>query len=152
MVGKAPLGECAQGQTHHRRALGRAIPRWVACPQSPPPFHPAGGKYPPGPCGARPTIRVSWSLALSVAMERSFVVLLFGSASTRKTLNPLSTVRGELQYLSHCGSYGLASPRTFTCLWILTRDASIRQIGNVPPSLSLMVPVNTQSRSPNRLK
>ena len=29
---------------HHRRALGRVIPWWVARPQSPPPFHPAAGR------------------------------------------------------------------------------------------------------------
>src|SRR4051794_36667175 len=37
-----------------RRTVGRAIPRWVARPQSPPPFHPAGRGYRRGGRGTRP--------------------------------------------------------------------------------------------------
>src|SRR6478672_1694863 len=107
MAGKGPLGAVAQGQTHHWRAVGRVIPWWVARPQSPPLFHPTGGEYRPGACGARPSSRrgriaslagqsphqlakegspgtttgARLSLALSVAMDRSFVVLVFGFAS-----------------------------------------------------------------------
>jgi len=45
MVGEAPLGAIAQGQTHHWRAVGLAIPWRDARPQSPPPFRPAAAIY-----------------------------------------------------------------------------------------------------------
>jgi hypothetical protein len=98
--------------------VGRVIPWRVARQQSPPPFHLAGGEYPWGGCRARsrmanePVVscgrlpgqgqggldspRARFGLALSVAMDRPFVVPHIGSAIARKNLNPVSTVPGEL--------------------------------------------------------